>query len=73
MAAEVGRFVTASRHRYDAVTIDLLAYEATLADGEWTLASHDAAEWVEPEELLEYELAPADVPIAKRLADEPAG
>lgn len=63
--ASVGEFVASSRFAYEDREIELLAYEAELSPGEWTLNSHDQARWVALEDLLAYRLAPADVPIAE--------
>ena len=63
----VGRFVTSSRFAYDDREIELLAYEVELGSGPFVLTSHDEVRWVSPAELLDLELAPADVPIARLL------
>ncbi|HRU38924.1 MAG TPA: (deoxy)nucleoside triphosphate pyrophosphohydrolase [Candidatus Goldiibacteriota bacterium] len=47
----------------------LKCHKARLLSGKITLKDHDKAEWVAPEELLSYELAPADVNIAEKLKD----
>ena len=70
VGAEIGRFVASSRHAYDDREIELLAYEAELAQGEWNLDSHDEVRWVEERDLLSYNLAPADVPIAEAFAGQ---
>ena len=67
VAAEVGRFVTSSQFTYDDREIELLAYEVELGSGPFVLTSHDEVRWVSPAELLDLELAPADVPIAQIL------
>ena len=64
---QVGGFVAAHTHAYDHATVELLAYEATTQAGELHLTDHDEVAWVTAEELLSYELAPADVPIARAL------
>ncbi len=73
VGAEIGRFIAASRHAYDDREIELLAYEARLEPGEWTLGSHDDTRWVGMRELLSYDLAPADVPIAEALVGQGLG
>lgn len=70
VGAEVGRFITSSCHAYDTREIELLAYEAELAEGPWNLDSHDETSWVGVRELLSYDLAPADIPIAEQLVAE---
>ncbi len=69
VSATIGAFLGASRYRYLETDrdIELLAFEAELGPGELQLLSHDALVWVAPAELLDFELAPADIPIAERL------
>ena len=67
--AVVGRFVTTSRFAYPTAEIELIAYEAELAAGELSLSSHDRIAWARADELLDYELAPADIPIAETLIE----
>lgn len=65
----IGRFRASCVHAYERVTIELLAYDAVWVAGEMTLKDHDAIQWAPPSRLLEIELAPADVPIARALYD----
>ncbi len=65
-------------HRYPERPVLVLAYRCIWTGGE--VIDLDVAEhsWVSPESLLDYELLPADVPLAERIrrdfADEgPAG
>ncbi len=64
---EVGEFITSNKHHYDHISIELMAYRVKYVAGEFTLSDHDTIEWVTPEELLNYDLAAADVPIAEKL------
>ncbi len=66
--AEVGEFITVNKHHYDHISIELLAFQATYISGSFTLIDHDQIEWVSPSELLDYDLAEADIPIAELLA-----
>ncbi len=70
LAAKVGEFITSSRFDYGQHEIELLAFEAQLEPGEWTLVSHDEARWVSTADLLSYELAPADIPIAEAIVNQ---
>jgi len=45
----------------------LIAYYCTIVDGEIQMSVHDKYKWVKIEDLLNYDLLPADVPIAKEL------
>ena len=64
---EVGKKVAESLHEYDGGSIRLLAYEAHILSGEMQLRVHDAYEWVDPAKLTEYNLLPADRPIAEKV------
>lgn len=66
--AVVGEEAGRCRHAYDFGEIELVAFFVKSFTGTPTLTDHDAFKWVESRRLLEYELAPADVPIAERLA-----
>ena len=65
--ATIGHFITSSRFNYGHRQIELLAYEVALAAGELTLNNHDEVRWVPTADLLDHELAPADIPIAQVL------
>lgn len=55
--------LTRSRHEQ----IELIAVEVRLVSESLTLTVHDKAEWVNVADLTDYQLAPADVPIARHL------
>lgn len=63
----VGRIITESRFDYPGGAINLIAVETQIIEGDITLSVHDAFEWLPPESLLERDLAPADIPIAREL------
>ena len=65
--AEVGENITSTKHHYNHISIELLAFHVKYISGEFTMTDHDTIEWVAPEELLNYDLAEADVPIAMLL------
>lgn len=62
-----GRRLRSHVHRYDRVEIDLIPFLCELqADSEEPHPhEHDAIEWAEAEALLNYDLAPADVPVVE--------
>lgn len=66
--ATVGAEAARTRHAYDFGEIELIALMVTKFTGEIRLVDHDQVKWVEARRLLEYDLAPADVPIAEVLA-----
>ena len=47
-----------------------MAFRVKYISGEFTLSDHDTIEWVAPEELLNYGLAEADVPIAREVRSQ---
>lgn len=57
-------------HDYGSFTIDLIAYYCTISNGEITISVHDKYRWVKINELLDYELLPADVAIAKAVQED---
>ena len=62
-----GKTITSSIHTYRHGIIELIALEAEVISGDLQLTVHDKADWVPIPDLLEYKLAPADIPIAKEL------
>jgi len=64
---DVGKKVAESQYEYGGGTIRLLAYEAHILSGEMQLRVHDAYEWVNPAKLTDYNLLPADRPIAAKV------
>lgn len=47
--------------------ISLLGYTAEIIDGEIKLSDHDRYEWVTLEQINNYKIAPADIPLINRL------
>ena len=66
--AQVGAEAGRARHVYDFGEIELIAHFVPSYVGELKLVDHDKIAWVEARRLLEYDLAPADVPIAESVA-----
>lgn len=61
-----------SDHEYPGGKIRLVALLCEIQSGTPTVSVHDAVEWVAVGDLLQYQLAPADIPIAQQIqADEP--
>jgi 8-oxo-dGTP diphosphatase len=66
-SAVIGRFFMESTYEYKDGMIRLLAYLAAPGPEEPLLRVHDAVAWASPDELAQFGLLPADVPIAHRL------
>lgn len=62
--------LTESVYEYPGGKIKLIAISAEIIGGEIKLNVHDKYEWVNIQDLLNYQLAPADIPIAKWIIDE---
>lgn len=58
-------FITNNVHEYPHKTIDLRLYKCEYVSGEFKLNAHLAYEWVDKQELLNYDLCPADIPLAQ--------
>lgn len=62
-----GEILTSTTYSYPGGTIELIAVSVVLQSIQFVLQVHDLSEWVQPHELLRYDLAPADVPIAEEI------
>ena len=59
------RFVINNICEYPNKTVDLRLYSCEYISGEFNLHDHSEYVWVEKDKLLNYELCPADIPIAE--------
>lgn len=59
--------IAVSEYHYGHGAIQLVALRAEIIGGQVSLTVHDAVEWVKIDQLSDYRLAPADVPIAWQL------
>ena len=73
LVCTIGRKVAESDYHYDHGAFRIIAYEAEIQSGTLTLSVHDQAEWVAINALLDYTLAPADIPIAEAIGDMECG
>lgn len=67
MNIKAKRFIINNVCEYPSRTIDLRLYECEYVSGEFKLHDHFDSAWVELDELLEYDLAKADIPLAEFL------
>ncbi len=68
----VKEFFAGNVYKYEDETIELITYKAELMNDDFRLTDHSEIAWVERGDLLKYDLAPADIPIAEKLAKENA-
>ena len=66
---EIKQYLTESFHDYGSFKINLRAYLVTHIPGDFQLIDHDQVEWVTKEEFLNYNFAPADLPINEYLIE----
>lgn len=67
---QIGREFHQNIHRYGTKEIKLISYITYHLDGQFILNDHDEIVWVKPNQLLSYNLAPADIPIAEKIINE---
>ena len=68
ITVEVGKRLGETTHAYDTFTVHLMFYETDLIFGEIQLKEHDRMSWVAAEELMDYPMAPADLPMIEKLS-----
>lgn len=66
----VGDFFCESVFEYPKGVIKLQTYISEITGGDIELTVHDKLAWATKDELLEFDLLPADVPIAQRIIKE---
>ena len=59
------KFIVNNVCKYPNKTVDLRLYSCDYISGEFKLHDHSEIAWVSKDELLIYDLAPADIPLAK--------
>jgi 8-oxo-dGTP diphosphatase len=65
--ARVGPFLGTSSHSYGDREVTLLVFIAIIQTGRLTALFHSELRWISVDKLLDHDLAPADIPVAKRL------
>ncbi|MGD9017725.1 MAG: (deoxy)nucleoside triphosphate pyrophosphohydrolase [Desulfobacterales bacterium] len=65
--ARVGSFLGTSSYGYGDRKVTLLVFVAKIQTGRLTPLFHSEFRWISVDELLDHDLAPADIPVAKRL------
>ena len=70
IAVLVGEFAAEAIHRREGESFHILAHRTTWLTGDITPADHDRWAWAGPDDLLAYDLLPADVELAKCLIEK---
>ena len=63
------KYLTNSVCEYTARTIDLRLYLCEFISGDFKLSAHHEYKWVSSGEILNFDFAPADVPLAQYVND----
>lgn len=63
------KFIVNNICNYPNKTIDLRVYECRYIGGEFKLHDHSEYAWVKKDDLLNFELCPADIPLAKYIME----
>ena len=66
------QYFGSAQHDYESFSIDLIAYTCNLTRWNLLLTDHDKYDWVTPDEILNWKLAPADVPLAQTIKNKKA-
>ena len=61
------RFFGEGFYKNDELSINLIAYQCTPSSYDFTLIDHDTFAFVEPKDLVDFKIAPADMFIAESL------
>ncbi len=64
---KAGSYMASNIHDYGDLQIELHAYLARYVNGEFELTDHDQIAWVGKEELENYDLAEADIPLIDKI------
>ena len=67
MQIEVGKQLTSVQHHYPDFSIELIPYLCATRSNSYRLEEHAQADWVQFEELKNYDFAEADLPIVDEL------
>ena len=65
MDIKANKFLINNICEYQTKTIDLRLYECEYLSGEFHLHDHSEYKFVKKEEILKYDLCPADIPLAE--------
>ncbi|WP_298543638.1 (deoxy)nucleoside triphosphate pyrophosphohydrolase [uncultured Aquimarina sp.] len=72
MEVDVVEYFGSSQYDYENFSIDLIAYTCNLRNWNLCLTDHDQYDWVTPDEILKWKLAPADIPLAQSIKNKKA-
>ena len=65
--SEAGDEICRSIYEYEHGAFEIIAIKTSLKSFHFKLSSHDKADFIEKSRLLEFNLLPADIPIAEKI------
>ena len=66
---EAKDFIVNNVCEYPGKTVDLRLYSCDYISGDFKLHDHSEYKWVSKEEIMDYDLAPADIPLANYIKE----
>lgn len=63
------KFITNNICKYPSKTVDLRLYECEYLSGDFKLHDHSEYMWADIDKILDYDLAKADIPLAKYIIE----
>lgn len=69
MKINAEKFLINNVCEYPTKIVDLRLYECSFIDGDFKLHDHSEYQWVDKKDLLNYDLAPADIPLAEYIKE----
>jgi len=70
MSVKILKHFKTVHHNYGKFNIELISFVCNFKSCSYEMIDHDMYEWMHPVDLLKWELAPADIPIAEVLISE---
>ena len=67
MKVEIKDHFLSNIHDYEIQKIELISYKCTFIYSDFKLVDHDDYNWIITRDLVNWNLAPADIPIANKL------
>lgn len=67
ISTKIGELIAENTHQYDEFSVTVVLLNAKIMNGSLTPTVHDCIEWVPVGSLLNWNLAPADIPLAKKV------
>ena len=66
----IGEFCAEVTYDYGTIYVNIIAFYCTAFNGEITVSVHDKFKWIKINDLLKYDLLPADIPIAMKVMED---